>query len=202
VVVNVYFPQEQAQDALEMLEEELLPEAPPAEGSDAPATESGDGAPAPETEEPSAPPSRAALLPIPDGAPKVDADALGRKLAADPEVVAAYRRMAKRKARTDSLRDNGLVGEGYDGLLHALPGRKLDVSQRRTVEEENRDRRKVIRALARAALEAEGASVTDANLDRILPEAGRAFARQRRRRAHPGWWVQKADGGWKQTPSS
>ncbi len=85
-------------------------------------------------------------------------------------------------------------GEGNNGLLVAR-GAITDRRDQRTIDDENADRNIVIRGLARAILQAQGAS--ESNLDQVLGKAAGTFAALRRDRAASGWWIQMPDGSWK-----
>lgn len=190
VVVNVYFPEAEAKGALATLEDELLnapaPKAP--EGQPAPN-------PAPKTPKPQAllrqwfqPTALYAAGPVTE-------EQIVAQIRSMPEVIEAYRRMAARIGRVNVLRDAGLVGEGSDGLLK--PRADLhDRKDQRTVEDENADRRSVIRGLARASVAAQGHDPSSDAVDQVLPDSAATFAALRRDKARPGWWIQQADGAW------
>jgi uncharacterized protein YdbL (DUF1318 family) len=195
VVVNVYFPESEAKGALATLEDELL------KGSPA-------KAPAGQTEPPKgAPPAPPAgekqsflrfLKPqVAYAAGPVSEEDIYNRIKSMPQVVEAYQRIAARMPRVDALRASGLVGEGRDGLLKPR-GEIQDRRDQRTIEEENADRQAVISGLARASLLAQNQPATQENINQVLPDAAATFAALRRDRAQPGWWVQTADGGWKQ----
>ena len=190
VVVNVYFPEAEAKGALATLEDELL--NPPA-----PKTPGGPQAPNPD---PKAPKPQSFLLQWFQptalyAAGPVTEEQIVAQIRSMPEVMDAYRRMAARISRVNGLRDAGLVGEGSDGQLKPkadLPGRK----DQRTVEDENADRRTVIRGLARASVAAQGQEASGEAVDQVLPDSAATFAALRRDKAHPGWWIQLPEGTW------
>lgn len=188
VVVNVYFPESAAKGALATLEDELLKGSTPAEGTTPPALE----APKPQ--------SLLRSLWVPETAYAqaaiTEADMLNR-IKGMPEVVEAYQRIGSRMGRVDALRAAGTVGEGKDGLL-VVRGALADRRDQRTVDEENADRRAVIRGLARAAVQAQGLPTTEENIAQVLGGSGTTFAALRRDRAQGGWWIQMPDGSWKQ----
>lgn len=190
VVVNVYFPEAEAKGALATLEDELL---------NPPAPKAPEGQPAP-NQDPGAPKPQSLLLQwfqptALHAAGPVTEEQIVAQIRSMPEVMDAYRRMAARMSRVNALRDGGLAGEGNDGLLNprtALADRK----DQRTVEDENADRRTVIRGLARASLVAQGQDASGEAVDEVLPDSAATFAALRRDRAHPGWWIQQPDGTW------
>lgn len=190
VVVNVYFPEAEAKGALATLEDELLnPAAPkPPEGQQTP------------NAEPNGPKPQSFLLrwfqpTTLHAAGPVTEEQIVAQIRSMPEVMDAYGRMAARMSRVNALRDGGLVGEGNDGLL-APRAALADRKDQRTVEDENADRRTVIRGLARASLVAQGQAASGEAVDQILSDSAATFAALRRDRAHPGWWIQQPDGTW------
>jgi hypothetical protein len=198
VVVNVYFPESEAKGALASLEDELL------QGSPA--------KPQPPAEEPAPPsPSPSSNLnpaKIPGGltrwispqvayaAGPISEEAIYNKIKSMPQVVEAYERIAARLPRVNELRKSGLAGEGRNGLLVAR-GNITNRKDQRTLDEENADRSVVIKGLAKATLLAQGLAVSPENLNQVMDDAGATFAALRRDKAHPGWWIQMADGTWK-----
>jgi uncharacterized protein YdbL (DUF1318 family) len=104
----------------------------------------------------------------------------------DPATLSPQERRRLRMAEVQSLKNDRLVGEGQDGLLHIVT-RPADASYlayaEKVVADENGDRRKVFEAQARS----EG-----------RPEArvAREFAERSIGGAFPGEWVQNADGKW------
>jgi hypothetical protein len=190
VVVNVYFPESEAKGALASLEDELLRPA-PAKVPESPAAQE---APAPK--------QQGLLLlwfqpAVAHAAGPVSEDQIYQQIKSMPLVLEAYQRMGGRLGRVDALRASGLVGEGSDGLLK-VRGTVSDRRDQRTIEEENSDRATVIKGLAKASLVAQGQPANEENLQQVMPGATAAFATLRRERALAGWWVQGADGSWKQ----
>jgi hypothetical protein len=66
------------------------------------------------------------------------------------------------------------------------------------IEQENKDRELVILGMAKAVLKINRLDASGANLDRTRPQAAELFANIRRDGAKPGWWIQLADGSWRQ----
>jgi len=89
-------------------------------------------------------------------------------------------RMLNRVAAVNTLKNQGVIGEGADGFLHfvgaAKQGRKL-------VAEENKDRRTVYQAIA----EKEKTSAAKVGQRRAIQIASRA---------RPGQMLQRPDGSW------
>ena len=190
VVVNVYFPEAEAKGALATLEDELLRAPVPKHEGQTP----------PGTPEPPSPKPQSLFLrffqpAVACAAGPVTEDQIISQIRSMPEVMDAYRRIAGRIPRVSALRDSGLVGEGSDGLLKAR-GEIADRKDQRTMEDENSDRRAVIRGLARASLAAQGQGVTEEAITQVLPDAAATFAALRRDRAQAGWWVESPAGSW------
>ena len=196
VVVNIYFPESEAKGALASLEDELLKGGAPASPQSP--------APAEPTPTGQKPPSGGmssswfvSLAPqaayAADGVSEED---IRNKIKGMPKVLEAYERISSRMPRVDALRDQGLVGEGNDGLLKP----KGDVSDRkdqRTIDEENADRKVVIEGLAKATLQAQNLQPSGENMKQVMDSAGATFASLRREKARAGWWIQMPDGSWK-----
>jgi len=190
VVVNVYFPEAEAKGALATLEDELLnapapkdPEVPPNPG------------PAPPAPQPQSGLVRWFQPATAYAAGTVTEEQIVAQIRSMPDVMDAYRRMAARMGRVNALRDAGLVGEGNDGLLKSRPG-LADRKDQRTMEDENADRRTVIRGLAKASLAAQGQDASGGAVDSVLPDSAATFAALRQEKAQPGWWIQRPDGTW------
>jgi hypothetical protein len=195
VVVNVYFPESEAKGALATLEGELLKGSPAASPAPAPAPKKAPN------DQPQKGSKESAVIGLFQtqtayAAERVTEEEIYNRIKSMPRVVEAYQRMAARLSRVNALRDEGLVGEGNDGMLHPR-GQVDNRRDQRTIEDENADRRIVIHGLAKASLQAQGLKADSQNLDRVLPDAAATFAALRRDKAHSGWWVQKPDGSWK-----
>jgi hypothetical protein len=201
VVVNVYFPESEAKGALASLEDELL-KGVPATKPTAPATPANPAPAPPEKGDKSG--GQASLLPVGGlfaptpvfAAGPVSEEDIRNRIKGMPEVVEAYERISARMARVDALRDRGLAGEGSDGLLSAR-GEIADRKDQRTLDDENADRKVVIKGLARATVQAQGLPASEDNLNQVMDSARATFAGLRRDKAKPGWWIQMPDGSWK-----
>jgi hypothetical protein len=198
ITVNVYFPEKDVKSAYRSLEDELLQPAPKKE--DRPTV-------------PSKPLSRleqvrslvgsarhVRITLVPDAFAQDD---LSKRITEEiknyPEVVAAYRSMGQRLERLDQLRDQGLVGEGKDGMavLRARPPQVSDADVK-LVGDENKDRVVVINGMAKAILKLTKQEATSANLASVKTQASETFASLRRDRARAGWSIQLPDGTWRQ----
>lgn len=195
ITVNVYFPAKDVKSAFKSLEEDLMKGGAEGGDKDAPA-----GPSAPEGE--NADPDNHSRLKIEfgprlacaQGSSELSSE-LAEKLRSDPKVVAAYKAMGDRLSFIDRLRDQGVVGEGNNGMLAARGtlGKKESVA----VDQENRDRNDIIWAMARAIVEINGQPVTNDSISQVLDKASEEFSAVRRDAAKPGWWVQSPDGSWK-----
>lgn len=190
ITVNVYFPAKDVKSAFKELEDQLMKGGPaPAPNENAPAPAEPDGS------------NTEGSLGISFGpASAYAAGDLAAQLADrvkdDPKVVAAYGAMGGRLGYIDRLRDQGLVGDGNNGML--VPRGDLGKKEKAAVEQENDNRNDIIWAMARAIVEINGQPVTNDAISQVLDKASAEFAAVRRDKAKPGWWVQNADGSWVQ----
>jgi uncharacterized protein YdbL (DUF1318 family) len=180
ITVNIYFPEKDVKEAYKTLEKELMtPEEKPE--------------PKPE----GMPQSRirfelfsTALAQEPGMADKI-----AQIIKNMPAVVAAYRDMGARAAETERLRDRGLVGEGNNGLL-VIRDRSISPAEQKIVNDENENRRTVMKGMARAIIRINRVPETDANLNQVMPQAVEQFSSLRRDTAKKGWWIQDPGGNW------
>src|SRR5512143_3948551 len=161
ITVNVYFPEKDVKSAFKTLEQDLM------KGEGAPESPA---APAPEAAPPAEPHTwlRFELGPkaaYAQGAGELSSE-LADKLKNEPSVVQAYRSMGQRLGFVDRLRDQGLVGEGKDGLLAARD--KLDKRSAAAVAEENTDRQTIIKAMAKAIVQINNQPVNDQTISQVL----------------------------------
>ena len=103
---------------------------------------------------------------------------IDQKLRAMPDVINAYKARAKRQNVIDGLLSQGKVAEGSQGLL--VKKGTLTAAQNTAFNQENADRRIIIKGMARAIVEINNLAPTQENIDKVLPEAARQFARVRR----------------------
>ena len=195
ITVNVYFPEKDVKSAYQSLEQQLL-KGTGEMNVPAPALTP----PAPKGAKPGTKPeSRLEIRVGPATACAAESAGdlsvkIADKLKSDPDVVAAYRNMGERLGFIDGLRDKGTLGEGNDGLLK--PRGELTKKEKLAMDEDNKDRKAIIKAMGKAIVELNGQPVTDAALKDVVPKAAAEFAGVRGDAAKPGWWVQGADGNW------
>ncbi len=185
ITVNIYFPEKDVKEAYKALEKQLMTPEEKMQDKDAPKEPAG------KTEGllrfeflPSAYAQEAGL-----------AEKIAETVKKMPDVVNAYKEMGARIADTDRLRDNGMVGEGKDGLL-VVREKTLAPADQKVVAMENENRTTVIRGMARAIIRINRVQETPENLKQVLPQAADQFSAIRRDSAKKGWWIQGADGNW------
>jgi hypothetical protein len=187
ITVNIYFPSKAVEKAYENLEDQLM-KPPPASK--------------PKKEGPEHPPAQeknSFLNPFSWFVGTVYAGEnlsaqISQHIAKMPEVVNAYRRMGKRLAATNQLRNKRLAGESNSGMLS--PFVRLNRNQGLLLENENHDRSVVIYGMAKAILEINHLKLDKKNLNEVYPKAAAQFAELRRKRAKPGWKIQLPNGKW------
>ena len=123
------------------------------------------------------------------------ADKIAESVKKMPDVVNAYREMGARIADIDRLRDSGMVGEGKDGLLAVREG-KLSPADKKLVDQENENRRTVMKGMTKAIIRINRVPDNEANMKQVMPQAVEQFAAIRRDAAKKGWWIQDASGNW------
>ena len=188
ITVNIYFPARDVEKAYENLEDQLMNPTPEKQP--------------PGQQKPEEKPGGDTNSFLNPGSWFVQTAYAGDDLAAKishyimkmPEVVSAYRRMGKRIAQINRLRDKHLVGEANSGFL--APLKKLDRNQALLMKDENHDRSIVILGMAKAILKINHLKINKENLDKVYPQAAAQFAKLRRARAKPGWKIQLPDGKW------
>jgi uncharacterized protein YdbL (DUF1318 family) len=112
-----------------------------------------------------------------------------------PDVVNAYKEMGARIADIDRLRDSRVVGEGKNGLLIVREGTLSD-NDKKLFEQENENRRTVMKGMAKAIIRINRVPENEANLNQVMPQAVEQFAAIRRDSAKKGWWIQDTNGNW------
>jgi uncharacterized protein YdbL (DUF1318 family) len=185
ITVNIYFPEKDVKEAYKNLEKELMT---PEERGPA---QKQEGAPSQKPESSIRFEFAGTAYAQEPGLAGRIADIVKRM----PDVVNAYREMGARSADTERLRDSGGVGEGNNGLLVVRNG-GLSAADRTIVENENENRKTVMRGMAKAIVRINRAPENDENLKQVLPQATAEFAAIRRDSAKKGWWVQDANGNW------
>jgi len=192
ITVNIYFPEKDVEQAYKNLEEELLKGPPPGKKEEKPQSLLNDSI-------------RGLLNGIytiaelfsPEEAYAQDTSAeIARLIKGMPDVMDAYGRMRERLSVINQLRDRGVVGEGNRGYL--VPRGGLSPDEQRAVNAENGDREIVVKGMARAILKINGLPETSSNLQQVIPQAEKEYAKVKRNASQKGWWVQEADGQWVQ----
>lgn len=184
ITVNIYFPEKDVGEAYKSLEEELLKGPPPEKEKEKP---------------------RSLLNGIytimsifsPKEAYAQDTSAeIARLIKGMPDVMNAYGRMRERLPVINQLRDRGVVGEGNRGYL--VPRGGLSPDEQRAVNGENGDREIVVKGMARAILKINGLPETSSNLQQVIPQAEKEYAKVKGGASQKGWWVQDSGGQWSQ----
>ena len=181
ITVNIYFPEKDVKEAYKTLEKELM------------GTEKQ-----PEELKPSGKPESSLRFEIIPAAYAQESELSGK--IADivkkmPDVVNAYKEMGERIADIDRLRDSGMVGEGKNGLL-ALREGNVGPADKKLVDQENENRRTVMKGMTKAIIRINRVPENDANMKQVMPQAVDQFASIRRDSAKRGWWIQDASGNW------
>ncbi len=108
-----------------------------------------------------------------------------------PEIRAIRASMKRRFPKLRAYLDKGWIGYANNGLVAVVNKAQIPLKERAGVERlvaaENRDRKALYQAIARANGHPEWAD-----------DIQRTFARRWIANAQPGWWVQMADGRWVQ----
>ena len=181
ITVNIYFPEKDVKEAYKTLEKELM----------------GPGN-APDEMKPSGKPEsslRFEIIPAVYAQDSELADKIADAVKRMPDVVNAYREMGGRIADIDRLRDSGMVGEGKDGLLAVREG-KLSPADKKLLDQENENRRTVMKGMTKAIIRINRVPDNEANMKQVMPQAVEQFASIRRDAAKRGWWIQDASGNW------
>jgi uncharacterized protein len=171
VTINIYFPAEELRGAADKIVEEVWGDrsAPPPPGPLPPANERG------------------SLLRIFGPSTAIAAQDIN---VSTPEIRAVKESMKQRSERLFPFLDSGHVGIGADGLLKVRSTDGLDLRSRgevnRLVGEENADRQRLYREIARANGFPERAH-----------EVQSIFADSWRDNASAGWYLEQADGTWR-----
>jgi uncharacterized protein YdbL (DUF1318 family) len=193
ITVNVYFPEKDVKQAYKSLDEVLLNQG----------ESTGKGElPFPEPKSDEKPHS--GLLPFrfsfpPEAAAQESktSDTLAVELAMMPEVLAAYEEMTGRLPRLNGLRDSGVVGETFQGLVSVRDKSRSSEAQA-LVEAENKNRKSVITGMARAIIKNNKQKETKEAMSQMLPRSAASYAAIRKEEAKPGWWLLVAPDRWVQ----
>jgi len=195
ITINVYFPEKAAKDAYKSLDEMMLknPQA--------------DKSPVKEQQIPRAPetPPQSSLerfmnfsLVATAHAADAESDALAIEVASMPEVTSAYEEMSQRLPRLTALFDSGALGLTNQGLVTVRDKSKVTPQDEALVTAENRSRKVVVSAMAKAIFKITRQEETKAAQGQVMTKAAATFAEARREAAKPGWWIQGQNGRWLQ----
>lgn len=196
ITINVYFPEKAAKEAYKSLDDMMLknPAAPagqtPARGEEVP-------------QKPESPQSFLDRFPnislvATAHAADAESDALAVEVASMPEVTRAYEEMSQRLPRLTALYDSGAVGLTNQGLVTVRDKSKVTPADEALVAAENKSRKVVVSAMARAIFKITKQEDTKAAQGQVLSKAAATFAEARRDAARPGWWIQGQNGRWLQ----
>lgn len=125
------------------------------------------------------------------------ADQLAVEISSDPEVLKAYDEMKARLPQLNKLRDEGVVGETKQGLV-TLRDKEKGAQYKPLIDGENRNRKVVITAMAKAILKINKQPEDSAALNQVLGKAAASYASTRQEEAKAGWWVELPNGRWVQ----
>ena len=181
ITVNIYFPEKDVKEAYKNLEKELM-------GTDKKSDE----------KMPHGKPESSIRFEFITSAYAQEAglaDKISENVKKMPDVVNAYKEMGTRIADIDRLRDSRVVGEGKEGLLIVREGTLSD-NDKKLVEQENENRRTVMKGMAKAIIRINRVPENETNLSQVMPQAVEQFASIRRDSAKKGWWVQDSLGNW------
>jgi len=197
ITINVYFPEKAAKEAYKSLDDMMLKN---------PAAPAGQ-TPAKEQEIPQKPesPPQSSLdrlmnfsLVATAHAADAESDALAVEVASMPEVTRAYEEMSQRLPRLTALYDSGAVGLTNQGLVTVRDKSKVTPADEALVAAENKSRKIVVSAMAKAIFKITKQEDTKAAQGQVLSKAAATFAEARRDAAKPGWWIQGQNGRWLQ----
>lgn len=192
ITVNVYFPAEEVRDAYSSLEDEFLEQNEDESSTDQePDTTIVNPTPEPQSKNiyPDEPTLSETKVVVIKREISLDfsnyawaqgniSQQIAQKIRAMPDVIDAYRSRAKRQNVINQMLSQGKVSEGSQGLL--VKKGSLSASENQAFNNENADRKIIIKGMARAIVEINNLAPTQENIDKVLPEAARQFASVRR----------------------
>jgi uncharacterized protein YdbL (DUF1318 family) len=196
ITVNVYFPEKDVKQAYKSLDEMLMKQNAPEQGSDVKEPEQKEKAPEQK------PVSWLRSLPGVSFVAEASAqDDLGTRLATElagiPEVQKAYEEMRNRLTELNALRDSGVVGEAADGSVALRDQSSAKIAQP-VIQAENANRKTVIQNMAKAILRMNKQPETKDAMKQVIGKAAATFAETKREEAKAGWYIQLANGRWVQ----
>ncbi len=178
VTINIYFPAEQVKKAAEQIVGDIRSQARPTpSGTQGDSSQSG------------------ALSIRPVVTVRLAVASAQQEISTSNATIRTIKsRIKARESQLAAYFNQGVIGEGRDGLVQILHPKSLSMKQRaavqRLVKAENSDRAQLYREVAKAL------NVTGSEVPRI----GKIFAEQWQKTSRKGWWIQKADGTWMQKP--
>lgn len=196
ITVNVYFPEKDVKQAYKSLDEMLMKQKAPEEGTDIKEPDQKEKTPDQK------PVSWLRSLPTVNFVSEACAqDDLAAKLAAElagiPEVQKAYEEMRNRLPALNALRDSGVAGEASDGSV-ALRDQTKAATAQPLIKAENGNRKTVIQNMAKAILRMNKQPETKDAMKQVIGKAAATFAETKREEAKAGWYIQLANGRWVQ----
>jgi uncharacterized protein YdbL (DUF1318 family) len=181
ITVNVYFPEKDVKEAYKSLEKELMK---PDKEIDQKKPEGK-----PESS------LRFEFITSAYAQESGQAERISEAIKKMPDVVNAYKQIGERLVDIDKLRDRGAVGEAKTGLLVTREG-TLSPAEQKLVDQENENRKTVIKGMAKAIVRINRNQENEANLSQVMPQSAEQFAGIRRDSAKKGWWIQDSNGNW------
>lgn len=193
ITVNVYFPAEEVRDAYSSLEQEFMEQ----EDQDSSATDKDNDTktvtPTPEPQSknvyPDEPTVSQTKVVVIKREISLDfsnyawaqgniSQQIAEKIRAMPQVISAYKSRSKRQGIIDEMLAQNKVAEGTEGLL--VQKTSLSPTETKAFNDENADRKIIIRGMAEAIVAINNLEPTTENINKVLPEAARQFASVRR----------------------
>jgi uncharacterized protein YdbL (DUF1318 family) len=181
ITVNIYFPEKDVKEAYKSLEKELMK---PDKELDQKKPEGK-----PESS------LRFEIIASAYAQESGQAERISETVRKMPDVVNAYKQIGERLADVDKLRDRGAVGESKNGLLVVREG-ILSPADQKLVDQENENRKTIIKGMAKAIIRINRDQENEANLNKVMPQSAEQFAGIRRDSAKKGWWIQDPSGNW------
>jgi uncharacterized protein YdbL (DUF1318 family) len=193
ITVNVYFPEKDVKQAYKSLDDMLLHtgDAKGEPGQTLPEPKSG------EKPQSGLLPFRFSLVPVANAQETATSDALAVELAMMPDVLAAYDEMRARLPQLNALRNSGVVGETFQGLV-SVHDKSRAAEAQPIVDAENRNRKVVITGMARAIIKINKQKETREAMNQVLEKSAASYAATKREEAKPGWWLLVAPDRWVQ----
>ena len=192
--VNVYFPEKDVKQAYKSLDDMLLHQESPTEGGGQPPAEPNEpkGGEKPQS---ALTPFSLSLVSDAYAQETAGSDALAVELSMMPDVLAAYDEMRGRLPQLNALRDSGVVGETFQGLV-TLRDRSRGAGVQPIVDAENRNRKSVITGMARAIIKITKQKESKETMNQLLAKSATGYAATRKEEAKPGWWLLVAPDRW------